>query len=187
VEVLDADVVREKHRWMEGEGAILVGQNSHAVARLSFCPVSYAWWTAVGRGPWEALKLHASLALHTPCEWKFTHTWHLGAVENKGTFCMLSGSLRRPAVSVFHLSTCLIFFKGFDDFSFLGGGVVPSSVFPFFAWRSALWGRWFCDAESYLGGQGHTHGRAKCDAFAVVFEVEGELSNVIGSQGVRAM
>jgi len=36
-------------------------------------------------------------------------------------------------------------------------------------------------------GQGHTHGRAECDAFAVVFEIEGELSNVIGSQGVRAM
>jgi len=131
VEVLDADVVREKHRWMEGEGAILVGQDSHAVARLSFCHVLYAWWTAVGRGPWEALNLHASLALHTPCEWKFTHTWHLGAGENKGTLCMSSRSLRRPAVSVFHLSTCLVFFKGFDNFSFLGGGVVPSSAFPF--------------------------------------------------------
>jgi hypothetical protein len=131
VEVLDADVVREKHRWMEGEGAILMGQDSHAVAQLSFCHVLYASWTAVGRGPWEALNLHASLALHTPCEWKVTHTWHLGAVENKGTFYMLSRSLRRPAVSVFHLSACLVFFKGFDDFSFLGGGVEPSSAFRF--------------------------------------------------------
>jgi hypothetical protein len=34
-------------------------------------------------------------------------------------------------VSVFHSSTCLVFFKGFDDFSFLGGGVVPSSAFRF--------------------------------------------------------
>ena len=74
MEVLDADVVREKHRGMEGDGTIVVGQDSHAVARLSFCHVSYAWWTAVGRGPREALNLHASLALHTPCEWKFTHT-----------------------------------------------------------------------------------------------------------------
>ena len=75
------------------------------------------------------LNLHASLALHTPCEWKFTHTWHLGAVKNRGTFCMLSRSLRRPAVSVFHLLTCLVFFKGVDNFSILGGGVVPSSAF----------------------------------------------------------
>ena len=58
-----------------------MGQDSHAVARLSFCHVLYAWWTAVGRGPWEALNLHGSLALHTPCKWKFTHTWHLGAWE----------------------------------------------------------------------------------------------------------
>jgi len=131
VEVLDADVDREKHRWMEGDGARLVGQDSLALARLSFCHVLYAWWTAVGRGPWEALNLHVSLALHTPCEWKFTHTWHLGAVENKGTFCMSSRSLRRPAVSVSHSSTCLVFFKGFDDFSFLGGGVEASSAFRF--------------------------------------------------------
>jgi len=34
-------------------------------------------------------------------------------------------------VSVFHLLTCLVFFKGFDEFSFLGGGVVPSSTFRF--------------------------------------------------------
>ena len=172
---------------MEGEGPVLVGQDSHAVARLSFCHVLYAWWTAVGRGPWEALNLHLSLALHTPCEWKFTHTWHLGEVENRGTFCMSSRSLRRPAVSVFHSSTCLVFFKGFDDFSFLGGSTVVR--FSFFAWRSALWGRWFCDAERYLWGQGEgdTHGRAECDAFTVVFEVEGELPNVVGSQGFSAM
>jgi len=34
-------------------------------------------------------------------------------------------------VSVFHSSTCLEFLKGLDDFSFLGGGVVPSSDFRF--------------------------------------------------------
>jgi len=59
--------------------------------------------------------------------------------------------------------------------------------FSFFAWRSVLWGWWLCNTESYLGGQGHTNGRAKCDAFVVVFEVEGKLSNVAGRQGVRAM
>ena len=42
VEVLDADVVREKHCRMEGDGTILVGQDNHAVARLSFCQVLYA-------------------------------------------------------------------------------------------------------------------------------------------------
>jgi len=131
VEVLDADVSREKHRWMEGEQAILVGQDSHVVAQLSFYHVLYAWWTAVGRGPWEALNLHASLALHTPCEWKFTHNWHLGAVQNEGTSCMSSRSLRRLAVSVFHSLTYLAFFKGFDNISFLGGGIVLSSAFRF--------------------------------------------------------
>ena len=84
MEVLDADVVREKHRWMQGEGAILVGQDSHAVARLSFCHVLYAWWTAVGRGPWEALNQHASLALHTPCEWKFYAYLALGRSRKQG-------------------------------------------------------------------------------------------------------
>jgi len=34
-------------------------------------------------------------------------------------------------VSVFHLSTCLVFFEGFHDFSFLGGGTVPLSPFHF--------------------------------------------------------
>ena len=34
-------------------------------------------------------------------------------------------------MSVFHLSTCLEFFNGLDNFSFLGGGVVPSSDFRF--------------------------------------------------------
>jgi len=77
--------------------------------------------------------------------------------------------------------------QGLRRLQFLGRRGSTVVRFSFFAWRSALWGRWFCDAESYLGGQGHTHGRAKCDAFAVVFEVEGELSNAIGSQGVRAM
>jgi len=44
---------------------------------------------------------------------------------------MSSQSLLRPAVSVFHLSTCHGFFKRLDDFSFLGGGVVPSLDFCF--------------------------------------------------------
>jgi hypothetical protein len=59
--------------------------------------------------------------------------------------------------------------------------------FSFFAWRSTLWGRWLCDTEGYLWSQGHTHGRAKCNAFAVLFEVEGELPNVFGRQGISAM
>ena len=87
-------------------------------------------------------------------------------------------------MSVFHSSTCLVFFKGFDDFSFLGGGVVPLSAFRF-SLGNPLFG---------VGGfamQKATSG-AKVTLMVVpdvmrVFEVEGELSNVIGSQGVRSM
>jgi len=92
-----------------------------------------------------------------------------------------AGSVRLPFVGL----PCIL--QGLRRLQFLGRRGSTVVRFSFFAWRSALWGRWFCDVESYLEGQGHTHGRAKCDAFAVVFKVEGELSNVIGSQGVRAM
>jgi len=91
-----------------------------------------------------------------------------------------AGGVRLPFVDL----PCIL--QGLRRLQFLGRRGSTIVRFSFFAWRSALWGQWFCAAES-LGGQGHTHGRAKCDAFAVVFEVEGDLSNVIGSQGVRAM
>jgi len=92
-----------------------------------------------------------------------------------------AGGVRLPFVDL----PCIL--QGLRRLQFLGKRGRTVVRFSFFAWRFALWGRWFCDAERYLWGQGDTHGRAKCDAFTVVFEVEGELSNVIGSQGVRAM
>jgi len=92
-----------------------------------------------------------------------------------------AGGVRLPFVDL----PCI--FQGLRRLQFLGRRGRTVVRFSFFAWRSALWGWWFCDAERYLWGQGDTHGRAGCDAFTVVFEVEGELPNVVGSQGVRAM
>jgi len=86
-------------------------------------------------------------------------------------------------VSVFHSSTCLVFFKGFDDFSFLGGGVVPSSAFRLLL-GYPLFGVGGLRCRSYLGGQGHTHGRAKCDAFAVCSKLK---ANFRTSSAVRAI
>ena len=66
-----------------------------------------------------------------------------------------AGGVRLPFVDL----PCIL--QGLRQLHFLGRRGSTVVHFSFFAWRSTLWGRWFCDAESYLGGQGHTHGSSE--------------------------
>jgi len=81
-----------------------------------------------------------------------------GGVENRVTFCMSSPELAEAGGVCLPFVDLPCMLQGLPRLQFLerrGSAIVG---FLFFAWGSALWGRWFCHAKSYLGGQGHTHG-----------------------------
>jgi hypothetical protein len=58
-----------------------------------------------------------------------------------------AGGVRLPFVDL----PCIL--QGLRRLQFLGRRGSAVVGFSFFAWRSALWGRWLCNAESYLGAK----------------------------------